>query len=64
MLVKIKNVLLNIELKEVHSLNVAENCLKIAKSENLNQEKTLIAYLCGLFHDVGRFEQFYKISHF
>ena len=61
---KDKNVLLNIELKEVHSLNVAENCLKIAKSENLNQEKTLIAYLCGLFHDVGRFEQFTKYHTF
>lgn len=61
---KDKNVLLNIELKEVHSLNVAKNCLKIAESENLNPENTLIAYLCGLFHDVGRFEQFTKFNTF
>ncbi len=56
--------LLNIELKEEHSFNVADNCINIAKSEKLKKNYELIAYLCGLFHDIGRFEQFTKYKTF
>lgn len=53
-----KNTLINLELKEDHSFNVTQHCLNIASSENLSSDKCFIAFLCGLFHDIGRFEQF------
>ena len=48
----------NIELKEKHTLNVAKHAANIAKSLNLNEEKVNTAEIIGLFHDIGRFEQF------
>jgi putative nucleotidyltransferase with HDIG domain len=48
----------NIQLKITHSKNVFHHCSKIAKSEKLSTEKKYIAEICGLFHDIGRFEQF------
>lgn len=53
-----ENILLNIELKEEHTFNVTQHCLNIASTENLSSDKCIIAFLCGLFHDIGRFEQF------
>lgn len=52
------NTLENIQLKITHSKNVFNHCREIAKSEKLDCEKRFIAELCGLFHDIGRFEQF------
>ncbi len=46
-----------IELKRAHSHRVAVHAAKIAESLKLEQEQIDIAYLCGLFHDIGRFEQ-------
>lgn len=46
-----------IKLKMIHILNVAKNCNDIAKSLNLDDEKVKLAYLIGIFHDIGRFEQ-------
>lgn len=54
----------NLSLKFNHSKNVLFHCEKIAESENLNPENVFIAQLCGLFHDIGRFEQFTKYNTF
>lgn len=58
------NTLENIHLKITHSKNVLYHCENIAKTENLNAEDFFIAQLCGLFHDIGRFEQFTKYNTF
>jgi len=55
---KTANTLENINLKITHSKNVFNHCSEIAKSEKLNSEERYIAEICGLFHDIGRFEQF------
>lgn len=54
----------NINLKITHSKNVLMHCENIAKSENLDKEDFFVAQLCGLFHDIGRFEQFTKYNTF
>ncbi|MDD2635835.1 MAG: HD domain-containing protein [Bacteroidales bacterium] len=54
----------NLKLKQNHSLRVFENAEAIAKSLNLNNKDLFIAQLCGLFHDIGRFEQFTKYQTF
>ncbi|HNQ69469.1 MAG TPA: HD domain-containing protein [Bacteroidales bacterium] len=48
----------NIQLKITHSKNVFYHCSEIAKSEKLSKEQQYVAEICGLFHDIGRFEQF------
>lgn len=48
----------NVELKEKHTLNVAKHCVDIAKSLNLSEEQINTAEIIGLYHDIGRFEQF------
>lgn len=54
----------NIELKEIHTLNVAKHSVNIAKSLNLSEEEVNTAEIIGLFHDIGRFEQFRKYKTF
>ena len=46
-----------IYLKYNHTYRTCEQSLGIAKSLNLNEEDTDIAYLIALLHDFGRFEQ-------
>lgn len=46
-----------IALKAKHTYKVAELCQAIAEAEGLSEEDVLIAWLCGMLHDVGRFEQ-------
>lgn len=46
-----------IALKAKHTYKVAELCQQIAEAEGLSEEDTLIAWLCGMLHDIGRFEQ-------
>ena len=46
-----------IRLKVDHTLRVASLCVQIAKSLSLDEEDTDTAYLAGLLHDIGRFEQ-------
>ncbi len=46
-----------IALKVMHTYKVAELCGQIAEAEGLSEEDTLIAWLCGMLHDIGRFEQ-------
>ena len=50
--------------KTDHSLRVMKLCEKIAKSLNLNEEEVFIATLCGVVHDIGRFEQLRRFNSF
>ena len=40
-----------------HSYRVAIHAANIAKSLDLDERQIEISYICGLFHDIGRFEQ-------
>ena len=46
-----------IALKVKHSKRVAALCERIAKSNGLKQDDLDLAWLVGLLHDIGRFEQ-------
>lgn len=46
-----------VKLKIDHTYRVAGFCQRIAQSLKLSQEDIDLAWLCGLLHDVGRFEQ-------
>ena len=47
-----------------HTFRVMELCKKIALSLNLNKEDISLAMLCGLLHDIGRFEQWKRYNTF
>ena len=47
-------------LKINHTLRVAHLCAQIAQALNLDFNNQNMAKLAGLFHDIGRFEQFKK----
>lgn len=46
-----------ISLKVEHTYEVAELCDEIARGEGLSPADIDLAWLCGLLHDIGRFEQ-------
>lgn len=46
-----------INIKFIHTCNVAENARKIASMLGLSEEEQDLAELIGLLHDIGRFEQ-------
>ncbi len=46
-----------IKLKYEHTYRVANFCEKIARANGLSQEDIEIAWVLGMFHDIGRFEQ-------
>ncbi len=46
-----------VRLKIDHTYRVAGFCQRIAESLELSREEIDLAWLCGLLHDVGRFEQ-------
>lgn len=46
-----------IALKVAHTYRVAALCERIARAEGLSSEEADVAWLCGLLHDIGRFEQ-------
>ena len=48
--------------KIIHSYEVANHAFKIACYLELDAEQRLFAYVCGLFHDLGRFDQ-WKTYH-
>ena len=50
----------NLLLKYHHSHRVMEIAKEIAESLSLNENEVYIASLCGLLHDIGRFEQYTK----
>lgn len=46
-----------IALKIEHTYHVAEACDAVAREQNWSTEDIDLAWLCGLLHDMGRFEQ-------
>lgn len=46
-----------VKLKIDHTYRVADLCRRIASDIGLGREEIDLAWLCGLLHDVGRFEQ-------
>jgi len=53
-----------INLKAVHTYKVAEYCEQIARSLELGEEDVLVAWMCGMLHDIGRFEQVTRYNTF
>ena len=53
-----------IRLKIEHTYEVASLCEQIAVSEQLSAEDTDLAWLIGLLHDIGRFEQLRRYGTF
>ena len=53
-----------VRLKIEHTSRVSALCEKIAQSLNLPQSEVDIAWLAGLLHDIGRFEQLRKYGTF
>lgn len=51
---------MNVKLKEDHTRRVCENIEAIGAELDLSPGALLIAEVTGLFHDIGRFEQFRK----
>lgn len=46
-----------VEAKYNHSINVADNAMNIASTLGLDAEGRYLAYVIGILHDIGRFEQ-------
>ena len=53
-----------VRLKIDHTYRVAGLCRRIARSLELPPEEVELAWLCGLLHDVGRFEQLRRYGTF
>lgn len=53
-----------IALKIGHSLRTAQICERIAQSLSLSKDDVDLAWLCGLLHDIGRFEQIRRWNTF
>ena len=53
-----------LEEKINHIKRVTSNSLFIAKNEEWSEEDCLIAELCGLYHDIGRFSQYKEFKTF
>ncbi|MCK3683036.1 HD domain-containing protein [Maribellus sp. YY47] len=54
----------NFQIKYEHSLRVARLCAEIAQSLDMTEEEQQRAFLCGIFHDVGRFKQLAEFNTF
>ena len=53
-----------IRLKIDHTYRVADLCERIAGSLSLSEEMTEISWICGMLHDIGRFEQVQRFHTF
>lgn len=53
-----------IKMKIDHTYRVAANCQQIAESLMLSSEDIDLAWLCGMLHDIGRFEQIKRYDTF
>jgi hypothetical protein len=53
-----------LQLKYTHSQRVAENARQIAIGLKLDNTEILLAEICGLFHDIGRFLQYERFGSF
>ena len=51
-------------LKYIHTGKVAENCDRIARSLGMSEEDCDTAWLIGMLHDIGRFEQLRRYDTF
>ncbi|CCK82079.1 HD domain-containing protein [Desulfobacula toluolica] len=51
-------------LKEVHTLRVCANILRLGRSLNLTQDELKIVEISALFHDIGRFKQYRDYATF
>ncbi|QIA08909.1 HD domain-containing protein [Draconibacterium halophilum] len=54
----------NFEIKKNHSYRVADLALVLAKNMELNETEAHLAYLIGLYHDIGRFKQLKEYNTF
>ena len=54
----------NLRYKKEHSLRVRDHMLTLGRNVELDKDQMLIAEVIGLFHDVGRFEQYVKYHTF
>jgi len=53
-----------ISLKIVHTFHVADLCDRLSESLGLNSHDTDLAWLIGVLHDIGRFEQLRRYETF
>jgi len=53
-----------IALKVKHTYHVAELCEQIARSEGMSEDDISLAWLSGMLHDIGRFEQIRRYGTF
>lgn len=53
-----------VRLKIAHTERVAALCERIARSEGWSEPEICLGWLCGLLHDVGRFEQLRRFGTF
>lgn len=53
-----------IGLKRDHTFRVCEESINIARSLNLDEENTKLAFVIALLHDIGRFEQAKRYNTF
>jgi hypothetical protein len=53
-----------IALKIAHTYRVADNCERIARSISLSDDEVEFAWLSGMLHDIGRFEQVKRYNTF
>ena len=54
----------NFKMKYSHTMRVLNIALEIAESEKLSDFEKKAVYLSALFHDIGRFKQYYKYKCF
>ncbi len=55
---------LNFELKKEHSLRVMEQARELASYHGFDPQSCFLTSLAGLFHDLGRFEQYWLYRTF
>ena len=53
-----------VKLKIDHTYRVCSLCQQIAMQSGFDEDETELAWLCGLLHDVGRFEQLRQYGTF
>ncbi len=54
----------NIRLKEQHTYKVCQEAIELGKTLKLTNQELYLAEISALFHDVGRFMQWYKYKTF
>ncbi|MBN1999563.1 HD domain-containing protein [candidate division KSB1 bacterium] len=52
----------NLDLKKYHTYRVCEEIVQLSKALGKTPQQQNFAFVCALFHDVGRFEQYAKFG--